>query len=394
MARTAVASLVLTVLAAAGCFRSDDTTEPPPVDARLQALIDSIAADDEAVPGTALAVISPSRDIDWAGAAGVADPAAELPMTPDRPVRIASNTKTYVAAAVLRLAETGRIELDAPIDALLPGELTELLESDGYDPSAIRVRHLLTHTGGLDDHGAADAYTEAVLADPTHHWSPAEQVRGLVEWCDPVGEPGQYYQYSDTGYVLLGVIVERLTGESLASAVRRLDRLDELALGATWWEILEPAPAGVPDRAHQFYGETDVTDFLPYFDLYGGGGIATTVGDLAHFFNAVLRGRVFDDPATLNVMLSTIDGVAARPGAGEGALPPGAYRMGVWVLAVDGLTTYQHSGFWGTTAVHVPDLDLTFAATVNQNRAKASLGRIVHEVVSIIRGAPSPGSPT
>ncbi|MGD8438976.1 MAG: serine hydrolase domain-containing protein [Holophagae bacterium] len=394
MGRTAVASLVLTALVVAGCSRSDDTAGPPPADARLQALVDSIAADDDAIHGAALAVISPSRGIDWAGAAGVADPATGSPMTPDRPVRIASNTKTYVATAVLRLAETGRIDLDAPIDTLLPGELIELLASDGYDPSAIRVRHLLTHTGGLDDHGAADNYTEAILADPTHHWTPAEQVRALVDWCDPVGEPGRYYSYSDTGYVLLGVIVERLTGDSLASAVRRLDRLDELGLAATWWEILEPAPTGVPSRAHQFYGEVDVTDFVPYFDLYGGGGIATTVGDLVRFFDAVFRGRVFDDPAILNVMLSTIDGVAARPGAGDGALPPGAYRMGVWVLDTDGLTIYQHSGFWGTTAVHVPVLDLTFAATVDQNRAKSSLGRLQRQVIAIVRDAPPTGHPS
>lgn len=393
MGRTAVVSLASIVIVAVGCSQSADSPEPPTVETRLQAVVDSVVADDDAVPGAALAVISPSHDIDWTGAAGFADPAAGLPMTPAHPVRIASNTKTYVAAAVLRLAETGRIDLDASIDTLLPGELTELLASDGYDPSAIRVRHLLTHTSGLDDHGAADAYTEAILADPTHHWTPAEQVRGLVEWCDPVGEPGRYYRYSDTGYVLLGVIVERLTGETLAAAVRRLDRLDELGLASTWWEILEATPDGVPGRAHQFYGEVDVTDFEPYFDLYGGGGIATTVGDLARFFDAVLRGRVFDDPATLDVMLSTIDGVAARPGAGDGALPPGAYRMGVWVLDTDGVTMYQHSGFWGTTAVHVPDLDLTFAATVNQNRSRSSLGRITRDVIAIVGGAPSSGDP-
>jgi CubicO group peptidase (beta-lactamase class C family) len=87
-------------------------------------------------------------------------------------------------------------------------------------------------------------------------------------------------------------------------------------------------------------------------------------------------------------MLSTFDGVHARPDAAERALPPGVYRMGVWVLESDGHITYRHTGFWGTMAVHVPDLDLTVAVTVNQNQAKPVFDRILAETIRIVEEHP------
>ncbi len=380
-----VCLMVITSVLSMGCDAAEETQPTRGPDADLQALIDSVVADDPAIRGAALAVVSPTLSIDWEGAAGFADPEARSPMTPAHPVRIASNTKTYVAAAILRLAETGRIDLDSAIRDLLPTAFAELLESDGYDPSTITVRHLLTHTGGLYDHGDAESYTEAIMADPTHHWTPIEQITALVEWGDKLDDPGRIYSYSDSGYVLLGVIVEQITGQSLAEAVRQLVDFDKLGLDATWWEIMESPPDGSMERAHQFLGDLDVTDFVPYFDLYGGGGIATTVGDLARFHGALFRGGVYADPATIGIMLSTFDGVGASPTANERALPPGAYRMGVWVLETEGFTTYHHTGFWGTMAVHVPELDLTLAATGNQNQLGPGFDEMVAETIKIVK---------
>jgi D-alanyl-D-alanine carboxypeptidase len=377
--------IALAVSVVLGCGPAVNPPSEPEWSAELQALIDSVVADDPEIPGAALAVISPTLGVFWEGASGLADPESMTPMTAADPVRLASNTKTYVAAAILRLVEDGCLVLDSAIGDHLPDELRALLEEDGYDSRAITVRHLLTHTGGLADHGAAEAYTEAILADPTHRWTPNEQVAFMVEWGEPYGPPGTIYSYSDTGYVLLGTILERVSGHDLASAVRELVGFDRLGLESTWWEILEPAPEGVPDRAHQFYGETDVTSFLPYYDLYGGGGIVATVGDLARFFGAIFRGGVFADPRTKETMLGTLDGLGSAPEATERALPPGAYRMGLWVLETDGLITYHHTGFWGTMAVHVPDLDLTMAATGNQNQMGPVFDRIPSQVIAIAK---------
>jgi len=376
--------MIIIPIFAISCASPEEPAAPIEPEPSLQALLESIVAGDENIRGAALAVVSPALGIEWEGAAGFADPDAKTPMTPANPVRIASNTKTYVATAVLRLAEQGKIDLELPIARYLDPELATLLGSDGYDPSAITIRHLLTHTGGLDDHGGAEEYTEAIVADPNHHWTPSEQVRCLVEWCDPLAGPGEVYSYSDTGYVLLGTIIENVTGQNLAAAVRELVGFEKLGLDETWWEILEPKPEGAADRAHQYLGDLDVTDFLPYFDVYGGGGIATTVGDLAGFHGAIFRGEVYSDPGTVDIMLSTIEGAAVSPKATERSLPPGAYRMGVWVLETEGYTSYHHTGFWGTMAVYVPALDLAIAATANQNQLGPLFDRIPAEVVKIV----------
>jgi len=357
----------------------------------LQALVDRAVADNELIRGAALCVESPTLGPRWEGAAGLADP--DTPMTSLHPVRIASNTKTYVAAAVLRLAEEGRLAVDDPIAAHLPDETIALLIDDGYRPDQMTVRHLLTHTSGLYDHSDSPKYGDAIMADPHHRWTRTEQVEAAIAWGDPWGPPGAVYTYCDTGYVLLGGIVEKVSGRPLAAAVRDLLQFDELGLAATWWEDLEPAPAGVPDRAHQYIDETDTFDFDPSFDLYGGGGLVATVADVALFYRALFSGGVFSDPATADLMLTTVEGARARPDADDAALAPGTYRMGVWVVEIDGVTAYAHSGFWGTAAVFVPDLDLAVAATVNQNKAKEAMWDIVRESIAIVRksqGATSP----
>jgi D-alanyl-D-alanine carboxypeptidase len=355
------------------------------IEQALQRLVHAAVEENEAIHGAALHVDSPTLGLSWEGAAGLADPAAGTPMTPGHPVRIASNTKTYVAAALLRLWEKGRLDLDEPIAAHLPEEYVEALRGDGYRPGVITVRHLLTHTSGLFDHSDSERYEKAIVADPQHRWTRAEQVRGAVEWGDPLGGPGEIFSYSDTGYVLLGAVLERVDGRPVHEATRALLGFERLGLDSTWWETLEPRPQGVSERAHQFLGDLDVTDFDPSFDLYGGGGLAATVGDMAAFIRALFSGGVYENLSTADTMLTTVEGVGARPEGDRAGLPPGAYRMGVWVAEVEGFVTYRHSGFWGTIATYVPELDLAVSATVNQNRAKETLEDLIQKVIVLVR---------
>jgi D-alanyl-D-alanine carboxypeptidase len=306
-------------------------------------------------------------------------------MTPARPVLVASNTKTFVAAAIHRLWEQGRLELDAPISRHLPSELVDMLRGDGYDPQAITLRHLLTHTSGLFDHTESPHYLERIVADPLHRWTRVEQVAAAMAWGDPLGAPGEVYCYSDTGYVLLGEVVERAAGRPLPAAVRELVGFERLGLRSTWWELLEPRPVGVPERAHQLDGDFDSFAIDPSIDLYGGGGLATTMGDLARFMRALFTGQVFANQATLDTMLTTIEGAAAGPGDAGPKMTPGIYRMGVFVVEEDGLTLYRHTGYWGTVASYAPSLDVALAAVVTQRDGKALLGELEHGALAIAR---------
>ena len=91
-------------------------------------------------------------------------------------------------------------------------ELVTVYVPFGYDLNKITIRHLLTHTAGLFDHAGSNTYIEKVFADPFHEWTRTEQVQGCVDWGDPLFEPGEQFSYSDTGYILLGEIIENVTG--------------------------------------------------------------------------------------------------------------------------------------------------------------------------------------
>jgi len=306
------------------------------------------------VPGEAAAVLLPGERIE--AAAGYADPDNAVPLTPDTPFRIASVTKTFVAVAALRLVEQGRLELDAPVGPLLDPGTATLLTDDGYDPDRITVRMLLDHTAGLFDFAGSDAYDDVNTDDPGHRWTRAEQLRFAVDHGDPLAEPGAEYHYDDTGYLLVGEIIERIAGQPLPAAVRDLDDFDRLGLDHTWWETLEPAPTGEPARAHQFAGpDFDNAVLDASADLYGGGGMVSTVGDVARFFAALFDGRVFDHDSTLDEMLTV-----SEPGRRAGA------ALGIFATRIAGVRCWGHPGWWGTEAYHCPARNLTFALTVNQ----------------------------
>ncbi len=334
---------------------ADTTVAVPDVTAQLRIVVEEAVQASASIPGLVLHVEAPDRHLDVSVAAGVADRATATPLTPDAGFRIASNTKTFLAAAILRLVEQGTLVLDAPIADLLAPETVDALRAGGYRPDAITLRQLLVHTSGIYDYGTDPAYRAAVNAEPAKRWTRLEQVQWAVDHGTPVGEPGAVYAYADTGYILLGEILERATGTPLADAYRTLLDFAGLHLDATYLESLEPAPPGSAARAHQYLGELDSFDADPSFDLYGGGGLISTVDDLATFYRALLRGDVFTEPETLDTMLE-IPATNTDTGAG----------MGIFRIDAAGNTCWSHSGFWGTFVLTCPQIDVTIAASWNQ----------------------------
>jgi len=281
---------------------------------------------------------------------------------PDSTFRIASVTKTYTAAAVMRLVELLEIDLDdSLVEAGADPDLTDILRRDDYAVEEITVAQLLNHTSGLADYAdnAADAadgpFKDAVIADPLRAWTPSDQIEFAVDHHDPVGAAGEQYFYSDTGYVLLGTIVEEHTGLDYAGGMRHLLRFDDLGLENTYVEKLEDPRDGPAGRISQYLGPILMDDFDPSFDLFGGGGIVANTDDIAGFYRALGRGEVFDDGSTFDVMTS-LQAPAPAPDA----------RGGVVAGKIDGVDCWYHTGFWGVLALTCPDVDLTIAHTINQ----------------------------
>ena len=335
--------------------------------ADLQALVDRDVATYREMPGRLLRVLG--RDIDEEVAAGVADRSGE-PLTPGRRFRIASVTKPFVAAAALRLGEEGRLDLDAPIDRLIAPETTDLLRAGGYRPEAIAVRHLLTHTSGIYDFAAdsyddtiADGFLTACRADPMHRWSRTEQLRFEIEHGEPYGEPGTVFCYSDTGANLVGEILELITGLTMGGAIRELVGFERLGLRHTYHESVEPEPSDLPPIVHQYEGEFDIWNYDPSVDLWGGGGMVSTCGDLARFFRALLGGEVFRDAATLTEMCTRPGAPACEPGVAQEAAATGMFLVR---KEIDGHVFWGHGGYWGTVVYGCPELDLTVVSQDGQ----------------------------
>lgn len=319
--------------------------------------------------GFQLFIESPHGNFRFFDAIGFTDRSHNLerqPLSAGHPFRTASNTKTFIAAAILRLWEEQRLNLDASIYTYISSKHAELIKTQGYDISNITVRHLLTHTSGLFDYADSYPFAQRFHQAPQHCWTRTEQLQMAMGEGEPYGTPGEVYRYSDTGYILLGEIIERLYGDNLGVALRELLKFQQLGLNATWLEKIENPPSGLLPTVHQYDGLLDSYALDASFDIYGGGGLVSTVGDLTRFMRGLFTRQVYHFDKTLETMLSTVNASRGGPSAyGEFEQVPGQYRLGI--ESNPSSTIYSHKGYFGTYAAYIPSMDLAIALSVNQH---------------------------
>ena len=319
-------------------------------------------------PGHLMWVISPGYT--GGAAVGTLELDAPAPLEVDTPIRIASVTKTFVAASVLRLVEMGRLGLDDPISRHLSPVYLDMLRADGFDVDAITVRHLLTHTSGIADYAGYEEnyegkFQQMIEDDPTFQWNRELEVQFAMDNYEPLAEPGAEFHYADTGYVLLGDVLERAMGvPSYGAALSELLGFDELGLTSTFVERLD-RPAPDKPLGHQYIGTLDYTNIDPGQDMYGGGGIVSTTREVSMFFDALFGGEIFDRPETLTEMITPpADAEPGSEAASEG--------LGIFLVQrPSGEMCYSHSGFGGTTAIACPDSDITMTIGVQQVEGSA-----------------------
>jgi D-alanyl-D-alanine carboxypeptidase len=355
---TATARPTSTARAAAQQFSADQQST---FEATLRAMTTTL-------PNPAASVMATVRHADgraWTAAADSIGTISEVAQVSSRPVRVASVGKTFTAATVFRLIETGRLGFDDPIASRLTPTTVNLLIADGYDPSAITIRHLLQHTSGVFDYafGEGSPLLTRALNDQSHRWTRQEQLELAVTVGDPLGPAGQAFHYSDTNYVLAGEIIEQTTGRPYQHAMRDLLSYDRLGLKYTWLESGESAPPGADPIARSFFGNTDLTALDFSIDAFGGGGLASTTDDLTRFFEAMFAGKVFDKPTTLALMTDVPDtnGNLSEFGVRLGDGASGLYRLTLDTLG----TCWAHRGFTGIIAITCPTAKITVAVTTN-----------------------------
>jgi D-alanyl-D-alanine carboxypeptidase len=342
--------------------------------ARWAAALDGVVAETAAgrlLPGVhrcLLRVETPHRPEGWT-AAGTTHRDDRGGLDPEVAFRIASVTKMMTATALLALADQGRCRLEDPTGRYLPSDLVDRFHDNTGRPyaAAITLRRLLDHTSGLPNFFSQPSILEAVRqGGGRRRFTPADLVDLAVAGEPPTSPPGTARAYTDTGFLLAGLIIEALTGRPLQQAYRELV-LDRAGMADTWLESSDEPPRRHDIAAHDFEGH-DITGMDPTVD-WAGGGLVSTAADLAAFLRALTRGRLVSTAAWREM-------TRWQPGP-EGFYDD--YGLGLGRYRFPAAQVIGHHGVWGAFAFWSPELDAVITGTINSGRVdrRPLLGAVV-----------------
>lgn len=333
----------------------------------LQARLDSLT-DTKIVPGATLSVrLSDGSDISLAS--GLADVEKKIPMKPDDIMFSGSVGKTYVAAVILRLYEQGLIDLKAKAGSYLLDEGWFQKVPNAPD---ITVEMLMNHTAGIPEYVYNKEVWEAIKEDPDKEWSVEERLSYIFN-LPPVNRPGKGWAYADSHYLILGLIIEKVTGRTYYEV------LDEMILGPcnlknTFHSDRRSIPGLIPGYTNltmEFMLPRKVLNdnlyaFNPQLE-WTGGGLASTVSDLT-LWGSLLYGGSILKPETLKLMLT--------PAPHETILfEKAGYGLGSFIGQTDGVTYYGHTGFtpgYITYLQYIPEYGIAIAMQVNDDSSHSN----------------------
>lgn len=314
-------------------------------------------------PGASLGIVQRNGTVIGL-ASGIADRSSGRRLLPSQLMMAGSTGKTFFAALALQLIEAGRLDLDAPISRYLGDRpwFTRL-------PNAkeITVRMLMTHTSGLVRYEMNPKFTADLRAQPDKVWTPEEEVAYLFD-APPPFAAGQGWDYSDTNYIVLGMILEGITRTKAYDEIARrfLNPLKLVEVAPTTGRRIAGLvngyagakdPLGLPDEV----APDGAFVINPQFE-WAGGGYATSARDLARWGHALYTARAVS-PKMRDLMISAA--VPARLG------PETRYGLGVIVRSTTAAgPAWGHSGFfpgYQTELLHLPERGLTLAVQINSS---------------------------
>jgi len=324
IATVACAALAVAV-PAASAKAHDGAAAKAPGGERLQRRLDAVVA--AGAPGAVALVRDHGRTVRLAG--GYADTRTKDRMRPSDRFRVGSVTKTFVATLVLQLAGEGRLSLDDTVERWVPGEVP--------NGAAITVRQLLTMTSGIYDYlnDGDDTVLRREVANPAVRWAPADLV-AIATAHAPRFAPATSWSYSNTGYIVLGQIAEKATGQPVGDLLRARV-FGPAGLRATTFET-GPRIAGRHAHGYDTLGSKSVRDVSVIDQTWAwtAGAIVSNTDDLARFYRALLGGRMLR-PDLLRTMQTTVP-------MGGGAPPAYAYGAGLFTQPMGCGTAWGHNG--------------------------------------------------
>jgi CubicO group peptidase (beta-lactamase class C family) len=295
----------------------------PPTDAEVAAAADKLAAEALSETGAAGLSVAVARNgkVIFSKGYGLAEVEHDVPANRDSMFRMGSITKQFTAAAIMRLVEQDRISLDDPITKYLPGYNTQ-----GHE---ITIRHLLTHTSGIKN------YTELkrVMVDEPEREFGRQEMLDMVQNEPLAFDPGTGFDYSNTGYYMLGMVIERVSGKDYCAYLHD-EFFEPLGLARTRCDSNTEVIKGRA-QGYTLAAETLVNDRgLATGTTFAAGGLLASAHDLVVWADALATGKVVS--AASYKLMST---PAALTGGGAHD-----YGFGLIIDSLDGHARIQHGG--------------------------------------------------
>lgn len=335
-----------------------------PLAGKLDALFKpQYKADD---PGATVIVVKDGKTV-FRKAYGAADVAAKTPLTPGTVLRLGSITKQFTAVAILMLAEEGKLALNDPITRFFPDYPTQ--------GKVITVEHLLTHTSGIVSYTGKSGYVATMAKDLTV----AQMIDGFRN--DPLEfEPGTQFRYNNSGYFLLGAIIERVSGTSYASFLEgRI--FTPLGMKDTAYEGVErsnaPRAVGYTAQEKGFAPAQPLSMSQPY----AAGALVSTVDDLAKWDAAIASGKLLK-PASWKMAFTSYK-LSPEKSTGYG------YGWGVGTL--QGTPVVDHGGGingFRTYALRLPQQKVFVAVLSNADSGNANPEVLAKKAAALAIGKP------
>jgi D-alanyl-D-alanine carboxypeptidase len=360
---------VTTVQAAAADRHHQDDCPADGIDPGLAARLDSVVADVKqhaGIPGVVVGLWLPGRGC-YVRASGVADRATGAPMRLDSFVRIGSETKTFTVTALLQLLDEHRIDLEDPVSKYVDGVPCG---------DRITLRQLAEMRSGLFPYTFDQDFQHDLLSDPTRSFTPQQSLAYGYKHDNTFG-PGEQFQYSNSNLVLLGLVIEKVTGkpfgEVLDERVLRPAHLHHTLL-PDGSEFPDPHPRGYTDQT--LSGATaDATDWNPSW-AWAAGGMISDLRDLRHWAEVVATGKLLS-PETQAQRLRTLP--TGFPGTGYGL---GIIDTDGWIGHNGSIPGYE------TVTVYLPSERATMVLMMNTDSRTGTqepstlLARAITEVIT------------
>ncbi|MFE3148211.1 serine hydrolase domain-containing protein [Streptomyces sp. NPDC059218] len=285
--------------------------------------------------------------------AGVGNRATKVPADPKAAFRIGSNTKAFISTVLLQLEGEKKLTLDDTVARWLPGAVA----ANGYDGSKITIRQLLNHTSGLPDYLSAVQINAPYFLNinPREVFPPQNLVNVALGMRAPTSTPGETFAYSNTNYVLAGMVIKAVTGSEPAAEVQRRI-IEPLGLHDTSFPTADPALYG--NYLHGYVLRAILIDDATVSNVQvsgSAGAMVSTMDDLATFTRALMTGKLLE-PAQMTELKTTVP-VNAEAGYGLGIehvkLPCGKWAWGhngavlgyfsEWLTSEDGTEQALHA---------------------------------------------------